>query len=308
MSDQQNRAANAWTDYWRSGESASCHRSGVGEVSFEPVWAKYFDTFQDADLLDLATGNGTVVRWALISARRRDATFRITGVDYADVTPAADAASARFLGRVNMESLPFENESFDAISSQFGFEYADEAGAAAEASRVLRPGGALRFVMHARGGEVSRDIGERTDRLALVLGEGEILLRIRNLARGRAAGLPETPVALEQLSSARSRVEVLRSAPPDNDAALFYADGIADLWNNRTRYDPKDLLRSIEDGIARAQAVQFRQRAMLAAARSADDMVSLRGRFAALGVSTAPAQPLTDEQGRQIAWLLDGKK
>jgi SAM-dependent methyltransferase len=308
MSDQRNRAASAWTDYWRSGESASCHRGGAGEVSFALVWAQYFDTFQDADVLDLATGNGTVVRWALASAQRRAVTFRITGVDYAEVTPAAGAASARFLGGVSMESLPFENGSFDAISAQFGFEYADEAKAAPETSRVLRPGGALRFVMHARGGEVSRDIGERTQRLASVLGEGEILLRLRNLARGRAAGLPETSAALEQLSSAWSRVDTLRTAPPDDDAALFYADGLANLWNNRTRYDPKDLLHSIEDGIARAQAVQFRQQAMLAAARSADDMEALRARFAALGIATAPPQPLTDEQGRQIAWLLDGKK
>jgi hypothetical protein len=141
-----------------------------------------------------------------------------------------------------------------------------------------------------------------------VLGEGEILLRLRALARGRAMGLPETPAALEQLGSAWSRLHPLRAAPPDDDAALFYADGIGSLWNSRNRYDPKDLLRSIEDGIARAQAVQFRQQAMLAAARSADDMAGLGARFTELGVITTPAQPLNDDQGRQIAWVLDGKK
>jgi SAM-dependent methyltransferase len=309
MAQDANQAAQAWTDYWRSGEGASCHRGGAGEVSFESVWTPYFQGLRGVDVLDLATGNGAVLRRALVNhSDAKPSRLRVTGVDYAEITPSADLGRARMLGGVRLESLPFPNASFDAVTSQFGFEYADEERAAAEAARVLRNDGVIRLVVHARHGEVSRDIGERAARLVDVLRDGEILLRLRNLARGRAAGLPETPDALAQVNLAWARVQALKADAPNDDAALFYAEGIANLWNNRARYDAKDLLRSIEDGIARAQAVQLRQEAMLAAARSADDMEALRARFAALNVSTERAQPINDDQGRQIAWLLDGKK
>ena len=313
MTDQTHRLAQAWTTYWQSGESASCHRGGLGEVSFEALWRAFFDLCHNTDVLDLATGNGTVARWAVASAKARRANLRVTGVDAADINPAAAIGDStgllseiRFLGGVALEALPFKAESFGALSSQFGFEYADEVQAATEVCRVLKTGGTLRFVMHASGGEVSRDITERVERLMLALGDDGFLIRLRNAARKRVAGLPEVPAPL--LHEAWTRTQVLRQAPPTDDAALFYVEGLATLWNNRARYGAEDLLTSVEDGIARAQAVLLRQQALLKAARSQDEIASLRERFVALGVATEPALPLRDEDGRQIGWLMDGKK
>ena len=47
-----------------------------------------------------------------------------------------------------MEALPFPDASFDAVLSQFGFEYAQRGPALDECLRVLRPGATLALVMH----------------------------------------------------------------------------------------------------------------------------------------------------------------
>jgi ubiquinone/menaquinone biosynthesis C-methylase UbiE len=265
-------------------------------------------------ILDLAAGNGPIARLAVQSARRRQAALHVTAVDLADIDPATNAPDAEtlsaihFIGGVPLEALPLESGSFDVVVSQFGFEYGDEAKASAEAARVLKPGGLLRLVIHAHDGEYCRDAAVRADRLHFALQEQEFLRLVRRVARGHALGLPTQPAAMEQLHAAYARTERLRASPPADDTALFYVEAIANLWNARERYEPAAVLQSIEAGLARAGSVLLRQLALLAAARSSEQIEALRARLAALGVTTAPAEALADDTGSQIAWLLDGKK
>lgn len=95
-------------------------------------------------LLDVATGTGNI---ALAAARRG---AQVTG---ADVTPrmlelAAERANASGVGVTWVEAeatkLPLDDAAFDAATSSMGVMFApDQAGAAAELGRVLRPGGRL---------------------------------------------------------------------------------------------------------------------------------------------------------------------
>lgn len=98
-------------------------------------------------VLDVGTGTGVV---ALTAARMG---ARVTGVD---LTPAL-IERARLNASIaeqpdiawhegDAEALPFEDESFDVVVSQFGHMFAPRADLAArEMLRVLRPGGALCF-------------------------------------------------------------------------------------------------------------------------------------------------------------------
>ena len=47
-----------------------------------------------------------------------------------------------------MEELPFADQRFGAVVSQFGFEYSRRDPAAGEIARVLRPGGAMSLLVH----------------------------------------------------------------------------------------------------------------------------------------------------------------
>lgn len=101
-----------------------------------------------ASIVDLACGNGTVAR--RLSAARPD--LSIIGVDFAQLagtihlTGAVQAVEIR--GRVAIENLPFDRQSFDGAVSQFGLEYCDVERGVAEVARVLRPGARLALIVH----------------------------------------------------------------------------------------------------------------------------------------------------------------
>lgn len=96
--------------------------------------------------LDLATGTGAV---AFLAARRG---ADVTGVDFA----AGSIETARRLAAdkglevrfevADVERLPFEDASFDVLSSSMGMIFApDHAAVARETARVCKPGGRLGF-------------------------------------------------------------------------------------------------------------------------------------------------------------------
>jgi hypothetical protein len=64
------------------------------------------------------------------------------------LSQASQLASVRFLPDVDICELPFEPESFDGVSSQFGLEYASMHEACSSAVRVLKKSGSIRLLMH----------------------------------------------------------------------------------------------------------------------------------------------------------------
>lgn len=97
-------------------------------------------------VLDLGSGTGYP---ALLGAQTVGATGRVTGMDLAEQMLAAADRKATRLGLTNVSfktgdvtSLPFEPNSFDAVTSRFCLMFLPEIPkAAAEIARVLKPGG-----------------------------------------------------------------------------------------------------------------------------------------------------------------------
>jgi SAM-dependent methyltransferase len=126
---------------WASGDYAIIGSTlqAVGEELAENI-----DLRSGERVLDVAAGNGNAT---LASARRFAA---VTGVDY--VPQLLDKAAARAeaegfgieLRVADAESLPFPDASFDVALSVFGAMFApDQARAAGELVRVVRPGGRI---------------------------------------------------------------------------------------------------------------------------------------------------------------------
>ena len=139
------RDRDAWTLFWADSSQSRCS-AGAPEIwqSLLRHWVMFAESLpHGARVLDLGCGAGAVGRMLLAS--RDD--LRVTGVDAAKV-PRSKHARMALLSETDMESLPFEDGSFTAVVSQFGYEYSHTNDSAREVARVLAPGGSLSFLVH----------------------------------------------------------------------------------------------------------------------------------------------------------------
>jgi ubiquinone/menaquinone biosynthesis C-methylase UbiE len=139
------RDREAWTLFWTDAAQSRC---AAGAPAIWQSLARHWSAFarslpRGARVLDLGCGAGAVGR--LLLGERDD--LRITGVDAARVPPSA-LPRMELLSETDMESLPFEDGSFAAVVSQFGFEYSKTQETATEVARVLAPGADLSFLVH----------------------------------------------------------------------------------------------------------------------------------------------------------------
>lgn len=156
-----------WSDYWSSGALTSLPQDFAfnydGEV--RAFWHEQFKELPEpARVLDVCTGNGPIALLAAGWAAERGRSVDVTAVDAARIRPEEIARrrpevaglieSIGFLGETPVESLPFGDDSFDLVTSQYGLEYCRLEQAAPEIARVLRPGGRLAMLTH----EASTDV------------------------------------------------------------------------------------------------------------------------------------------------------
>lgn len=172
---RNNRDIQAWTRYWQTADPsvAGCLPGLPSKVSakFEELWSDFFSRLPPgAAVLDLGTGSGTVLRLA----RSVASGLKLTGVDYADVLPSP-GQDIRMMSAVRLEDLPFADESFDAVSSQFAFEYADQLSAVAELQRVLAPAGTLLIVAHHASSVIVAHNDRRLRVLREITGKGGLI-------------------------------------------------------------------------------------------------------------------------------------
>ena len=154
----------AWDRQWRGSLVSTCLLEGDSETgdAFVQGWGNFFSNLpKGAKILDIGTGNGFVPLIALEVSDRAGKKFEIHGADMAVIDPArALPDQAEQLSRISFhteapsENLPFEDETFGAITGQHALEYADLNKAVPEIARILKPSGAVRFLVHAADGDI----------------------------------------------------------------------------------------------------------------------------------------------------------
>ena len=156
----------AWDRQWRGNLLSTCLLHADREAGRAGVegWAAFFSKLPEgAKILDAGTGNGFLALIALDVSDRLERNFEIHGSDYAAINPvAAVPEQGELLKRIKFhpetrnEDLPFEDRTFDAVTSQHALEYGDLTKSIEEISRILKKGARVRFLIHAADGEIVR--------------------------------------------------------------------------------------------------------------------------------------------------------
>jgi ubiquinone/menaquinone biosynthesis C-methylase UbiE len=139
---------------WATGDY---HVIGARIVLSSELLLESLDTRATERVLDVATGSGNA---ALAAARRNS---EVIGVDYvpsllehARRRAEAEGLPATFV-EGDAEALPFEDGSFDVVTSVFGAMFApDHVRTAAELARVTKPGGRIGLVAHTPDGFIGQ--------------------------------------------------------------------------------------------------------------------------------------------------------
>ncbi len=188
-----------WSSYWLSGALTSLpedfRANYDGEVA--GFWKSRFAKLgRSANILDVCCGNGPISLLAANWAESSNLPVCITAVDAAqprpDLIKGLEAnererlSRVRFLGGVLVEALPFEDQTFGLVTSQYGLEYCDLWPAGEQLFRVLRPGGELAVVTHAAD---SAMLATMQDELAgyRLLEQARLIRLLRSWARGQLA-------------------------------------------------------------------------------------------------------------------------
>jgi ubiquinone/menaquinone biosynthesis C-methylase UbiE len=139
---------------WASGDY---HMIGTQILIVSELLIEALDLHSTDRVLDVATGSGN----AALAAARRGTTA--VGIDYVPALldrarrrAEVEGLDAEFV-EGDAEALPYEDGTFDVVSSVFGAMFApDQERTASELARVTRPGGRIGLVAHTPEGYIGQ--------------------------------------------------------------------------------------------------------------------------------------------------------
>ena len=136
-----------WSQRLDSSDHFSCSTEwGPGEV-IKYFWQDIFGSVKAGSrVLEIGCGSGQGSFWGAEAGRG----LKIVASDRI-VAPGGSRfqhPDITYMGKVAAEQLPFAQDSFDLVVSNFAIEYASFDMALSEAARVLAPGGSLILVLH----------------------------------------------------------------------------------------------------------------------------------------------------------------
>lgn len=282
----------AWGDFWaqqsRQGGGGCLPEGyrGIDQVQ-QDAWRRFAKTLpRPCRLLDLATGDGRVMGW-LMGARRD---LKPIGVDLAPQLPPPPRG-AKVKTNVPMEQLPFEDAKFEAVTSQFGFEYGDIGKAAAEIARVTRAKGVIGLMSHRVDGPILAHNLRRKTQIEWVLREQDLMaVAKRSLTLRQQTGLFAMPDAIPQAADLGAK-----QFGPES-VGWEIAEAIRRTLLMGARQHPQSVAATLDVIASRAENEIGRIVSLEAACQTACDTARLNAAFDAAGLTLAQVTPLYESE------------
>ena len=303
MSDSEN-----WSQYWqdegRSGE-VFVDAKGRKHPALTQFWTETLASLPDkASVVDIACGAGSV--FAEVAGADRLQLFAN------DISADAVELLQRRMPEVSTEvadarSLPYDDQRFDQVVSQFGVEYAG-IEAFLEAARLIKSGGSLVTLSHFRNGYIdSRNAIELTSAEA-VLASGFI----DHAAAVTAAVFADDRSAFDKAFAGFQPAEQTLAAAHDRHSqgvhSHLYA-GFRQLFENRDRYAEADIHAWLNDMRAEVDRTVLRLTTMRNVALGDDEVRKLSAQLASAGLTDTSFEPFEIAgNDRPVAWQIRARR
>ncbi|NNC99807.1 MAG: class I SAM-dependent methyltransferase [Gammaproteobacteria bacterium] len=296
----------AWSLYWAQDRLQSCVASGddADQKRLSGLWQDFAVSLDaNSRVLDLATGNGAVPA-ALLAAR---ADIRLDAVDRAQVDPLNNLSepkllkAVRFHPQTDILQLPFDDACFDAITSQFGIEYAGLHAASAAVIPRLKAGGRFQFIVHHADSDIIRSSRLKLIEIEQLIQPGGLLETLIAMLRGDAEFADLETLGKQYLEQDIVRTKLI-------SGQVF--SGINQLSENLVS-DPK---RAMELGTTldlRIRSEHERLCQMKKAAQTKQDMDQFARGLESMSAQLTALEPIYIDQNKQeylLAWMAVGVK
>ena len=292
---------NGWSDYWsgsKKEKSSGCLTSGADDLqkAQETIWRNFaLALARNSSVLDLATGDGAVLK--MLRAHRTD--LKLTGVDSAAALPSSPKGMKLKAG-ISLDRLPVADASIDAVTSRFGFEYADSLQSVAEIGRILRPRGTLLLMLHHVDGPVVQASFQRVAALNWIINEQELPKKALAFLRNpMTATLPVPGTFVAIMNEANSWPS--SAALEVSKAIWLILEGSRKGNCNNAQSDVLELQRLAEGEMQRLSDLQR-------AACNYDCIAKYASWFAKQGISTEITMEYCAAEPAPYAWLVRGNR
>lgn len=315
MSRQQ-----AWDAYWGEQRLAACLRDPGGNYGgcIAQAWRDFFSSLESRSrVLDLAAGNGAVALLGLEASDQDGLDLRIEACDAAQVDPSrslpehADALGRiGFRGGIPAERLSYPDRRFDAVTSQYGIEYADWTRALKEVARVLKPGGAVMMICHATASSVYATTCRQLESLD-ALRQKDLPQRVRALLDSEAVGGAAHQENKRQFAEQAAKVmqALDRSAAADRVFIGQFLQRLGDIYQQRGfagRQGTQDALDRLEQDLALHAA---RLQALVEAALDPQGVARFARAMAGAGLEITEHGALVDETDTStLGWRFQARR
>ena len=312
-----------WSSFWRQGFITTFGASQPNNYDgvVREFWReKFIDLPTGARILDIATGNGAIATMAAEVGDQRQKDFFIAATDLAAInsTIVGDTEAARlrdsicFHSHTPCEEQPFEDDSFDLVSSQFGFEYSNVELTLREVRRVLMPpAGRFIAISHHANSALIEAAKVELDIYQYALEELDLfgILRAYFGALGNLSGSPKKVAKAmkraEPLSqSVNSGVETFRQRHPEDECSREIVSAISYLARGARQSTQAERLAAVDAAANDFRFAQARLQDMIAAALNQEQIDSLGLTARAAGFESVFCLRLFGEDRGLVGWQI----
>ncbi|MCF6263742.1 MAG: methyltransferase domain-containing protein [Xanthomonadales bacterium] len=311
--------SSSWDTYWEgSGDATALTDGGANHPAILHFWDTVFlalkQVYKAPKILDIASGNGAVLERALATY---EDVIELTSID---ISPAAISNIKRRFPAVtglvaDAAKIPLESASFDAVTSQFGLEYAGKE-AIYEAARLVKKDGQLALLLHIEKGSIHEECQQSLDAIQRVQASNFIAAASTMFDAGfkavRGADRSAYDKAAKELSPALAVLEDIMQEHGQHVAAdtiyRLYND-VANIHQRIQHYEPDEILNWLKTLDTELEAYAGRMQSMLNSGFDADSFKGACTGLADMGFTIAQAEELKiPGQNSPMAWQLIATK